>query len=275
MKKIILTALCGLAVSFAFAQFPVTDGFDTTGDAGWSVASFTAGSADTGFTRGYDPSVLTNPVPETAPGGDGKVLKVEINATAAVEQTGLITLGEATWSDYEVTWSQYNYVNTENTNGTTQFNGVGVRMDDTGDNGYKFEGRTDESGLYGSYLNFIKVVAGEETTVNRIFFQRGTSTAWENSPVVGDGSAGSMNTWHTYKVAIANSTLALYIDDMETPLMTYADNDSPIAAGKVGIIGKDIWESAAGADNVLTFFENLEVGEYVVPTQATQWNLFK
>ena len=274
MKKIYLVGLM-LMVGFLFATVtPFTDGFGASDDPGWSAPTFSAGSADSGFTRDFD--ISTNSAIPALPSGvgDGHVLKVEMNATAGIVQNGYIECGGDDWDNYQVEWWQCMFVNPANTHGTTQFGGVGIRTNGYPTQGYYAYIRTDYSSTYGNYMKFLK--NGNE--VKRLYFCYADKTKTPDI-ILGQDDQGNYlpttNLWIHYKLAANGNVILFYVNDMENPVYTYVDTDSPVASGKVAIFLDDGWDSAAGSDNVLMLIEDMVVSEYTPPTAAGDWNLFR
>ncbi len=247
-------------------KYEILDEFDAT-DPGWGapVLKDATGnpSANTDFTveRNVDLALEGIEVPAES---NGKALKLGVNEEEPGQNNSVVVtdIGEATWSNYSVTWNQL--VTFGGTTGTTEFHGVGVRSEGVRNNGYFVEIRTDESASFGDYFNFIKYVDGVPTTITRAYFFVGTGgKAFGDSPEINlnpdpDGDPiGATDIWVTYKIEAVGSVINLYVNDLATPIYTYDDPD-PILTGKVSIFADDPWSSVAG-EYVNSYIDELKI----------------
>lgn len=245
MNKIVfLLVYWGVTAVFAQISFPVHDFFDNV-NPGWENELVIPRSISPGnyiFARNISLATEGIPVP---PGSNGRALKMEVNRRDNVVQHVSAMIGQQSWSDYSVSWRQL--VTYRGSSGTTEFHGVGIRTEGFRENGYFVEIRTDESGYYGDYFNFIKYIDGIENTINRIYFKLGDQgRAYVDSPTVnlnpGGDPTGCTNIWIEYKIEAIGSTIKLYVNDMNNPVYVY-DDPHPYLSGKVAVFAHDPWDS--------------------------------
>ena len=283
-NKLMLFTLCFChTAAFASAQtFPITDEFDAT-DPGWSTPAYdpTGSTGNQSFDRNVDISSITGPTIDTPDGSDGKVLTMEVNAIDSAAQNLTTHIGSESWTDYIVECLALPWIAEGVTEGTSEFFSIGMRATDYGDSGYFLELRTDESGTYGAYINFIKYVGSVETIIERIFFKRGTDTAWPDSPVInlnpGGDNIPATYVWIHLKLEAIGDTINIYVQDMDTPVVEYTDEE-PIASGKACLFQTDPWSSTSQVKGIIDWVKIYEQEEEP-PEETTSadsaWTLYE
>ncbi len=297
MRSFLFTLIfcCGCLL---FAQFslPFIDDFSGE-DPGWSESVVTPDSvADNNHQ--LERNVTTADIQaldedfEAPQDSNGEFLVMEVNVYDEVEQCVALVLDQDL-DDIVVEWRKMVWIEPGWTTATSEFAGVAVRANDLlstvgadagfMDDGYMLRVRTDYSGTLGSYAATKKVVGNDRQSPpdgKWLLFEEGSdgegvhwdSTLININPDPDGDPIRVTNLWVTYRIEAVGNWIRYYINED----LVFTIYDDEFSSGNVILFMWDQWDSATDEENkVLSIVDYIEVDEYVEPTSAASWSLFR
>lgn len=253
-----------------------------------------SGAGTVVWTPNYDYTTAPTPALPALTGGDGAGLLAAANNNTATgtgaEQNAYQTFGAVTDTDRAVEAVLAPYLGSDNSNGSTTFGGVGVRVGAATatafESGYWAEMRVDTSGSFGSYVNFYKnKAAGTPELLGRYYFAEGTGgiaagtlTSPNESRVIRSPEAAATNTWTSLRIEAVDVTggtqVKLFVDNLASPVVDWLDTD-PVAAGQGVIFSVDPFGSytfAAGSSAII--FDYVTYEEWTT-SAVNDWTIYR